>query len=101
MFGFALHLGQWLAGEEQGRVEMTARVGSTREVSDPVRRLERAAQQISSRPGRKACGGVTRQGKIGVGLEASQPASFNEFKAEPAESKSRLIVAETGFGNRA
>src|SRR6202041_3788529 len=46
VFSFALHIGQWLAGEEQGRVEITARVGSIREVSHPVRRLERAAQQI-------------------------------------------------------
>src|SRR5262245_42254559 len=50
VFGFALHLVQRLAGEEQVRVEFVARVGSIREVSDPVRRFESAAQQITTSP---------------------------------------------------
>jgi hypothetical protein len=50
MFGFSLHLRKRLASEEKVRVEIVARVGCIREVSDLVRRFERAAQQITASP---------------------------------------------------
>ena len=50
MFNFVLHVGQRLAGEEQGRVDTVASEGSKSEVSDPARRFERVAQQITASP---------------------------------------------------
>src|ERR1700723_1002020 len=50
MFNFVLHVGQRLAGEEQGRVEVVARKGSRSEISDPARRFERVTQQITASP---------------------------------------------------
>ena len=38
---------------------------------------------------------------IGPGLEALQPAFFDQFIAEPAESKSGLVVAEVRSGDHA
>jgi hypothetical protein len=51
VFGFALHLRQRLASEEQGGVQI-ARVDRIREVSDPIRRFECTAQQITGKPAR-------------------------------------------------
>src|SRR3984885_9049858 len=50
MFNFVLHVGQRLAGEEQGRVEVVAGKGSKSEVSDLARRFERVAQQVTASP---------------------------------------------------
>jgi hypothetical protein len=72
VFGFALHLVQRLAGEEQVRVQIVARVGSIREVSDPVRRFESAAQQITARPHVFHPGhDENREAKISARLEPS------------------------------
>lgn len=95
MFGFSLHLRKQLASEEEVRVALQAGVGSVREVSDPVRGFEGAAQHT------KACAyvfppaqHVNREAMVGARLEALQPASRNEFVAKLAELKSGLMVAE-------
>ena len=49
------------------------------------------------RPGRDAI----PERDVGSGLEALQPASFYEFIAEPAETKSGLIVAVPQSGDHA
>src|SRR6266478_8547967 len=97
--GFALHLIERIARREKVRVEVAAAVPSKSEVTDLVRRLKRATHQIAaspdmSRPGRD----YTSKVKIGPCLEALQPALFDQFVAEPAESKSGLIVAEARSG---
>lgn len=73
-----------------------------REVSDPVSRVERAAHQITASP-HVFCPehDKKREAKIGARLEAVQLASFDQFVAELAESKSSLIVAKTRSGNPA
>ena len=71
MFGFALHRRQRLAGEEQIRVQIIAREGCRRDVSDPVRHLERAMQQITASPYvLHPADGENRKGKRGPRLEA-------------------------------
>jgi hypothetical protein len=102
MFGFGLHLGQRLAGEEQVRVEIVTRVSSKREVSDPVRRFERAAQQITASPHVfHPKYDKSREAKIGGRLEALKPASFDEFVAELGEAKSGTVVVKTWSGDPA
>ena len=100
MFGFCLHLRQRLAGEEQVRVQILARVGAIREVADPVRRFERAAQQITAGPHMfRPAHDINREVQIRARLEAFQPASFDEIVAELAEAKSGLVVAEERSGD--
>jgi len=102
VFGFALHLGQRFAGEEKGHVQSVAREGSVYEVSDPVRRLESASQQITAVPHVFHPGhDETRESFTGARLEALEPASFDEFVAELAKSKSGPGVAEMRYGDRA
>ena len=90
VFGFALHLRQRLAGEEKVRVEIAARVGRIHEISDPVCRCERVAQQITATPHvLHPEHDENREAIIRARLEAFQPASFDEFVAELAQSKIR------------
>jgi len=97
--GFALHLIERIARREKVRVQVGAAVRRKSEVTDLVRRLKRATHQIAaspdmSRPGRDD----TSKVEIGPDLEALQPALFDQFVAEPAESKSGLVVAEARSG---
>src|SRR6266700_3334244 len=97
--GFALHLIERIARREKVRVQVGAAVRRKSEVTDLVRRFKRATHQIAaspdmSRPGRDD----TSKVEIGPDLEALQPALFDQFVAEPAESKSGLIVAEARSG---
>src|SRR5882672_8504874 len=97
--GFALHLIEWIARRKKVRVQVAAAVRRKSEVTDPVCSLESPTQQIAaspdmSRPGRD----YTSKVQIDPGLEALQPALFDQFIAEPAESKSGLVVAEARSG---
>ncbi|CAB3810364.1 hypothetical protein LMG28614_07258 [Paraburkholderia ultramafica] len=95
LFRFALRLRQRVAGEESVRVEMAAGVGAIHQVSDPVRRAERAAQQITANPHVfDPAHHETREGKTRARLEAFEPAPFDEFVTELAKSESGLVVVE-------
>src|SRR6267378_6196403 len=100
--GFALHLIERIAGSEKIRVQVGAAVRRKSEVTDLVRRLEPATQRIAAspdmfRPGRDD----TSKVQMGPGLEARQPALFDQVIAEPAESESGLVVAEARSGEQA
>jgi hypothetical protein len=100
LFGFALHFRQRLAGEEQVRVQVLARISSIGEISDPVRRLERAAHQIAADPHvLRPAHDINREVEIRARLEALQPAPFDEVVAELAEAKSGLVVAKKRSGD--
>ena len=49
-FGFAFHLGKWIACREKVRVQFVTAVGGVSEIADLVCRLERAAHKIAAFP---------------------------------------------------
>src|SRR3984885_3641350 len=102
LFGVALHLRQWLAGEEKGRVQIRARVDRMHEVAAPVRRLERTEQQITAGPYVfHPTRDKTREDIIGPRFEAFETATFDEVVAELAKTKSGLVIPEMPPGKPA
>src|SRR5258708_5806951 len=100
--GFALHLIEWIARREKVRVQVAAAVPRKSEVTGLVRRLERATYQIAASPDMfRPRQDHIAEDTIGPGLEALQPALFHKLMAEPAESKSGLVVAEARPGDQA
>ena len=72
------------------------------EVADLVRGLERPMYQVTASPDMfRPWHDVTSEDHIGPGLEALQAAFFDQFIAEPTESKSGLVVAEVRSGYHA
>ena len=95
MLGFALHLTERIARREHVAVQVVTAVRRKSEVTALVRRLERAAHQITagpdmSRPWQDA----SSKEHIGSGLEAPQSALFDQFIAQPTEAKSGLVIAK-------
>src|SRR4029077_4879159 len=95
ILGFTLHIKERVACREKVRGQMVAAVGHIGEIAHPIRCLQRTVQQIApsldmSRPRQDE----TSEAHIGPGLKALQSALFDEVMAEPAESKSGLVVAE-------
>ena len=91
-----------IARREKVRVQVAATVRRKSEVADLVRGLERAAHQISAGPDvlRPRQDDISKV-HVGPGLEALQPALFDQVIAEPAESKAGLVVAEARAGEQA
>src|SRR4029077_12747776 len=84
---------------EKIRVQVLAAISRKREVTDFVRGIEGATHQIAASldmfcPWHDDIS----ERHIGTGLEALQSAFFDQFIAEPTESKSGLVVAEARAG---
>src|SRR5260370_22425368 len=100
--GFALPLMERIPRREKVRVQVAAAVPRKSEVTGLVRRLERATYQITASPDMfRPRQDHISEDTIGPGLEALQPALFHKVVAEPAESKSGLVVAEACSGDQA
>ncbi len=100
--GFALHLIKRIARREKVRVQLVAAERRKIRVAALGCRLERATQRITGSPdmSRPRYEDISKV-HIGPGLEAPQPALFDQVIAELAESKSGLVVAEARPGDRA
>ena len=102
ILGFTLHLNERISRRQKVRVQVDAAVRRKSEVADLVRGLERPTQQIAASPDMfRPWHDVTSEDHIGPGLEALQAAFFDQFIAEPTESKSGLVVAEMWSGYHA
>ena len=99
--GFALHLIERIARREKVRAQMVAAIRRKNEITDPVCSLESPTQQIAASPdmSRPRQDDISKV-HIGPGLEALQPAPFDQVIAEPAELKSGLVVAEVRSGEQ-
>jgi hypothetical protein len=92
--GFALHLIEGVARREKVRIQVAKAVRRKSQVAALVCRLEGAPHQFTASPDMsRPWQDDTSEVHIGPGLEAPQPALFDQVIAEPAESKSGLIVA--------
>ena len=95
ILGFTLHLGERISRRQKVRVQVDAAVRRKSEVADLVRGLERSMYEVAASPDMfRPWHNVTSEDHIGPGLEALQAAFFDQFIAEPTESKSGLVVAE-------
>ena len=95
ILGFTLHLNERVSRREKVSVQALAAIGCKREVAGPVCGLESAAQQITASPDMfRPWHDKISEDHTGPGLEALQSAFFDQFIAEPTESKSGLVVAE-------
>ena len=86
ILGFVLHLDERISRREKVRIHVDAAVCGKCEIADLVRGLEPATQQVPTsqdmlRPGRDPI----PERHVGSGLEALQPALFDQFIAEMAE----------------
>src|SRR6202795_71963 len=87
---------------EKIRGQVAAAVGRAIEVAHLVRRLQRAVQKITPSPDMsRPRQDETSEAHIGPGLEARQSVLFDQVMAEPAESKSGMVVAEARSGDHA
>src|SRR4030081_364887 len=100
--GLGLHLIERIARREKVRVHVVAAVRRKNEVTGLVRGLKRAAHHIAASPDmpRPWQDDISKV-HVGPGLKALQPALFDQVIAEPAESKSGLVVTEAGSGDHA
>src|SRR5260370_20066999 len=95
ILGFTLHLHERISRCQKVCVQVDAAVHCKTEVADLVRGLERPMYQGAASPDMfRRWDQVTSEDHIGPGPEALQAAFFDQFIAEPAESKSGLVVAE-------
>src|SRR5439155_20832650 len=87
-------------GKVRGQVDW--RISRKREVTDFVRGIEGATNQIAASPDMfRPWHGAIAETHIGTGLGALQSAFFDQFIAEPTELKSGLVVAEARSGDDA
>ena len=93
--GFTLHLNQRVSRRQKIRVQVVTAVRRETEIAGLVRGLERPAHQVPTGPDMfRPWDDEISETHIGACLEAIQTRFFAQFIAEPAESKSRLVVAE-------
>ena len=102
ILGFTLHLSKRISRRQKVRVQVVAAVRGKGEVTDFVRGIEGATHQFAAGPDmfRPRHDEISER-HIGPGLVARQSAFFDQFIAEPAESKSGLVVAEVRPGDHA
>jgi hypothetical protein len=97
-----LHLIERIARRKKVRVQMGVAVRRKSEVTNLVRRLKCATHQIAASPDMpRPRRDYTSKVEISPDLEAFQPALFDQLIAEPAESKSGMVVAEARSGKYA
>jgi hypothetical protein len=102
ILGFTLHIDERVPCREKIRGQVAAAVSRTIEVARLVRRLQRAVQKITPSPDMsRPRQDETSEAHIGPGLEARQSVLFDQVVAEPAESKSGMVVAEARSGDHA
>src|SRR5277367_1202647 len=97
MLGLTVHVDEPIARRKKIRDQHVAGVGRISEIAAVVCGLKCTTHQITaspdmSRPGQNAISKL----REGPGLETRQTAFFDQIVAEPAETVSRLIVAEAG-----
>src|SRR5215469_15575770 len=95
VLGFTLNLKQRISRRQQVRIHDIAAVRRKIEVADLVCNLKSTTHQITAsadmfRPWRNKAS----EQQVGLGLEAPQSVSFNQFIAEATEPKSDVVVAE-------
>src|SRR5262245_13241257 len=99
ILGFALGLIERISHRQQVRVQYVAAVRREIEVADLVPNLERATHQIAARADMfRPWHDETCEAHISRGLEPLQSA-FDQFIAQPAESKALLVIAEARSGD--
>src|SRR6202051_471552 len=102
ILGFTLHINERVPCRKKIRGQVAAAVGRAIEVAHLVRRLQRAVQKITPSPDiSRPRQNETSEAHIGPGLEARQSVLFDQVKAEPATSKSGMVVAEARPGDHA
>src|ERR1700687_5156583 len=100
--GLGLHLIERIARRQKVRVHVVAAERGKNEVTDLVRGLERAAHEGAAGPDMlRPWKDDVAKVHVGPGLEAHQPALFDQVVAEPAESKSGLVIVEARSGEQA
>ena len=99
ILGFTLHLSERISCRQKIRDQVVAAICRKSKVADLVRGIERAAHQITAGPDMfRPWHDEIPETHIGPGLKAFQSTFFDQFIAEPAESKSILVVAEVRSG---
>src|SRR6266540_1630162 len=102
ILGFTLRLNRRISHGEKVRVQVDWTISRKREVTDFVRGIEGATNQIAASPDMfRPWHDDIAETHIGTGLEALQSAFFDQFIAEPTELKSGLVVAEARSGDDA
>src|SRR5262249_27469196 len=99
ILGFTLHLHEVISGRDEVRDQVVAAVGRIGQVTDFVRGIEGATDQIAagpdmSRPWRD----VIAKNHIGSSLKALQSALLDQLIAEPTELRASLVVSEARSG---
>jgi hypothetical protein len=94
-----LHLNERVSRREKVSVQALAAIGRKCEVAGLVRGLESTTQQITASANMyRPWHDEISEDHTGPGLEALQSVFFDQFVAEPTESKSGLVVAEVRSG---
>src|SRR6266404_1662629 len=102
ILGFTLHLHERVSRRQKVRVHVVAAVRRKTEVADLVRGLERPMYHVTASPDMfRPWHDVTSETHIGPGLEPLQSASFDQFIAKSAKSKSGIVIAEMRTGHHA
>ena len=95
LLGFTLHLNQRISRRKKIRVHVVTAVRRKTEIAGLVRGLERPAHQVTAGPDMfRPWHDEISETHIGACLEPIQTGFFDQFIAEPTESKSSLVVAE-------
>src|SRR5262249_34257172 len=97
LLGFALHLRERFPRREEVGDQVVAAVSRKGQITNFVGRIEGAAHEVASRPD------VSRPGQddiserhIGSSLKTLQSAFLHQVVTKPSESRSGVVVAETG-----
>src|SRR5439155_7753915 len=99
ILGFTLRLNKRISHGEKVRVQVDWSISRKREVTDFVRGIEGATNQIAASPDMfRPWHDDIAETHIGTGLEALESAYFDLFIAEPGESKYVLVVADARCG---
>ena len=101
VLGLTLCLGKRIAAARRFDIQAGATESREGEVADCRARSRRRDERIAGMPEMLGpCQNEVSEGQIGPRLEAGQSTLFHQIDAEIAESKPRLIVAETRAGDR-